>query len=108
MNSKRLEKLFSFLAEDPNDSFTLFAIALEYLSNQDKAAKKYLDLLLKDHPNYLATYYHAGQYYQQLHEAERAKDIYYKGIEVAKNQGNNLALRELQNALDQLLFEDDI
>ncbi len=107
MNSERLQSLLGFLEEDPENAFTLYAIALEYLSNEDEKAEKYLQILLNDHPNYLPTYYHAGQYFYQHNHTEKAKSIYEKGITLGKKQKNSLAIRELQNALNTLLFEEE-
>jgi len=107
MNSTRLQKLLEFLKEDPNDPFTLYAIATEFVQSSPGKAKKYFDQLLQDHEDYIATYYHAAKLYDGLDKPEKAKGIFLKGIEIARNQGNSLALRELQNAYNEFLFERD-
>ena len=107
MNSVRLKQLFDFLERDPGDSFTIYAIALEYLKENPENAKKYLDILLEKHPDYLPTYYQAGLLYQSMNEAEKAITIFEKGIALAEKTGNLMTKRELQNALNELLFEND-
>lgn len=107
MNSSRLEQLKKFLKDDPNDPFTLYAIATEYRTEQPAEAKVYFDRLLAEHPDYLATYYHAAQLYRDMEEIDIAKSMYESGIDLAKKQNNQLALRELQNAYNELLFEEE-
>lgn len=107
MSQERLQQLFTFLEEEPDDPFNLYAIALEYLKNQDEKALQYFEKLLQEHPDYVATYYHAAQLYLDLDMKEKAEQTYEKGIEKAKDQQNVLALRELQNAYNQYLFEEE-
>ena len=106
MNSARLKQLFDFLKDDPNDSFTLYAIATEYNGTDHENARKYFEILLNDHPDYLATYYHAANLYADLGENNLAESTFKKGIALALKQGNTLAHRELQNAYNDFLFDD--
>jgi len=106
MNSERLKQLFAFLKDEPNDPFILYAIATEYNGNDSKEALKYFEILLENHADYLATYYHAANLFVDLGEHEKAETTYKKGLELALKQGNSLAHRELQNAYNQFLFED--
>lgn len=104
--NQRLAQLLDFLKDEPNDPFLLYAIATEYKNGNDIAETiSYFNRLLQEHPNYLATYYHAAHFFTDLEEFERAKMIYEKGIELAKEQQEKTALRELQNAYNMLLFE---
>ena len=100
----RLDQLNQFLKEDPNDPFTIYAIATEYVKIDLEEARKYFEILLNDHPNYIATYYHAGKLYEELEEYDLAQETYQTGIEKAKSQDEQLALRELGSALDELLM----
>lgn len=107
MNSSRLDQLKKFLKDDPNDPFTLYAIATEYRTEQPAEAKVYFDRLLAEHPDYLATYYHAALLYRDMENIEKAKSLIEAGIELAKKQENQLSLRELQNAYNELLFDEE-
>lgn len=107
MSSSRLNQLLEFLKEDPNDPFTIYAIATEYRSSAPDKCRAYYEQLLVHHSDYLPTYYHAAQLYQDLGLTELAKVTYQKGIDLAKKQSNPLSLRELQNAYNELLFEED-
>jgi len=105
MNSERLDQLLDFLKDDPNDAFTIYAIATEYnTSNPDKALV-YYEILLSQHVDYLATYYHAAILYADLGKSEEAELTFKKGIALAQSQNESLALRELQNAYNEFLFE---
>ncbi len=101
----RLEQLFEFLKEDPNDPFTLYAIATEYMKTDLPEAKKYYEKLLTEHPDYVATYYHAAKLYEEMHETDKAIETYKKGIELARSKNESLALRELNNAYQELILE---
>ena len=107
MSTNRIKQLLEFLESDPNDAFTLYALALEYTSHNTDEAKKYFDLLLANHTSYLPTYYHAAQLYSDLGGNDRAKDIYNKGIQLANKQSDLKAEKELINALQNLQFEED-
>ncbi|UII25212.1 tetratricopeptide repeat protein [Fulvivirga maritima] len=106
MNSPRINQLLKFLKEDPNDPFTLYALATEYRNSDIQKALEYYDILLSQHPDYLPTYYHAANLFIDLEEHDRAESTFEKGIELAKAQNNSLLLRELQNAYNNFLFDD--
>ncbi len=67
------------------------------MGDEDKAFEFYNELLKKD-PDYLGLYYHLGKWYERANDAERAVDIYSKGMEVARQQGDQHALGELAGA----------
>ncbi len=107
MNSERLKQLFDFLEDDPQDSFTIYAIALEYMEEAPEKAKLYFDRLLEKHPEYLPTYYQAALLYQSINEFDKAKTIFEDGIKLAHKKNNLMAKRELESALSNLLFDED-
>lgn len=88
------------LKSEPNDSFLNYALALEYAKMDDvqKAIDLIETLLLKDE-NYLGAYYQLGKYYEQISEIEKAAEIYKKGLSIARQQKNNKASGELNEAL---------
>ena len=103
MNNERLEQLLKFYQDDPNDPFNLYCLANEYKTDDPEKALAYYSKLLKDHPNYLPTYYHAAELYIDNDEIDLAEKIIDEGIELALKQNDTLALRELRNKLDDLL-----
>ena len=109
-NHTRLDQLFEFYREDPNDAFTLYAIATEYLKIDPFKAMEYYQKLLQDHENYTGTYYHAGKLHESFGEKEKAEQIYKKGMLISQREGNRHAYSELQQAYNRLMgldYEDD-
>ncbi|MCS6821078.1 MAG: tetratricopeptide repeat protein [Microscillaceae bacterium] len=102
MKNTRIEYLQKILAENPNDTFSLYALALEYLSLDEEKAKYYLEILLQDFPDYLPTYYQAAQFFALQNEIEKAKHLLQKGIALAQKQNDGHTLKELQKALQNL------
>jgi len=102
----RLEQLQQMLAQEPNDAFLQYAIAIEYFSagNFSKALECF-NTLLKNNPDYLAAYYQTGKCLEELKQIEEAKVIYKKGVELAKKQDKQKTLNELNEAL--FLLEED-
>lgn len=101
----RIEQLQQMLAQEPNDEFLQYAIAIEYFSanNFEKALERF-NIILKANPTYLAVYYQAGKCFEELKQFNDAKNMYTKGIEIAIKQGKTKTLNELQEAL--FLIED--
>jgi Tfp pilus assembly protein PilF len=106
MNKDRLEQLLGFLAEDPNDPFTLYALALEYRHFDDAKSMEYFNELLSNHPDYIGTYYHAAELFQALGDKQKAEETYRSGLALASNLNDRKALQELQNAYNQFKMED--
>lgn len=103
-NLSRLDLLKEYYRSEPNDPFIIYGLAMEYWKTDKVKAKYYFKILLRDHPDYLATYYQAGHLYEELEEEERAKETYRKGISLAKRLNNEKTERELNNALQELEF----
>ncbi len=106
MNQERLNQLLEFLRQEPENPFLLYAIALEYEKNDLTEARLYYEKLLHEHPDYLATYYHAAKLYVSLEEKNKAVQTFEQGIEKASSQQATLALRELRNAYQEFLFDE--
>ncbi len=98
MQMDRLQKLLTFLENEPNDPFLKYALATEYwgLKQTDKALE-YFEELVKIHPNYTGTYYHLGKLYESLDRKLEAIKIYEAGMKITKQQGDNHAFLELQS-----------
>jgi len=99
MSTDRLEQLKTFYEEDPEDPFTRYALAQEHLKHDhtDRALVLFEELVETD-PDYVGTYYHLGKLYEQLDRTDDALDTYEQGIEVAREQGAQKDLSELQDA----------
>ncbi|MFN3852584.1 MAG: tetratricopeptide repeat protein [Spirosomataceae bacterium] len=105
MQAERLKILLELLEQEPNEPFNIYAIAMEYMSNDPDKALSYLENLLENHPDYLPTYYHAGALYVEKQNFEKALATYEKGIALATSLQKNNALRELRGAYQMLIDE---
>ena len=111
MSQDRLHALLAFYEEDPRDAFTRFAIAREYLK-QDETGKAltFFEGLVEDDPDYVGTYYHLGKLYEQLGRKGDAIRTYQRGIQIAQTRRDAHARAELQDALmsaQGIGFDDD-
>ena len=106
--NNRLEILRQFVAEEPQDSFNHYALATELLKFDKIESRQIFEYLLKNHGNYLATYYHLGALYVESGEHQLAGETYVAGIELAHKIGNEKTLKELKGAYQMFLdeFED--
>lgn len=95
----RIEQLQQMLAQEPDDVFLQYAIAIEYFSagNLEKAIDCFKNIIHKK-PDYLAAYYQTGKCYEELKQFEEAKSIYERGIELAQKQSKTKTLNELREA----------
>lgn len=92
---------------NPDDSFSKFALALEFLKqNNLQRAKLLFEDIYQNDPEYVGVYYHLGKLYERLDHLDKAKKMYTEGIDVASSQNERRTKKELQEAL--ALLEDEI
>lgn len=102
----RIEILTGFLKDDPKDSFSRYALALEYLkAGRTDDARKEFETVLANDPAYVATYYQLGQFYRTIGLKHEAEKTYRAGIIVASKAGDGHTQSELEGALESLLSE---
>ncbi len=101
--NKRLEGLLEFYKKDPNDPFTLYGLALEYMSDQQfDAAEKYFRQLLDSEPDYVPGYLQYAQLKEKQDKINEAKELYIRGIETANKTGDNKSAKEMEDFLSDL------
>ena len=104
--SSRIPLLAKRLKENPNDSFSKFALALELLkTNEIAKARMLFENIVKQDPDYVGVYYHLGGLYANLDENNLAISTYKKGIEVATSLNDQHSKTELMGALATLELE---
>ncbi len=103
MDNERIKMLLAGVKEEPNDPFYPYGLALEFLASDSQKAAEILEKLLQTHPDYLPTYYTAAKLFS-ISNSKRAIAILEAGLALAKAQKNAKALREIQSALDELMF----
>ena len=100
----RIEILKGFLNENPNDSFSRYALALEYVKlGQHEDALQAFETVKTNDPGYVATYFQLGQLYQKLGRTHDAEKTFRTGITVATKAGDDHTRSELEGALEQIL-----
>lgn len=108
MNNKRLKQLLSFLENGSQDPFIKYAIATEYLKeNETDLALSFYNDLMENHPDYVGTYYHLGKLYVQLGEREKAKIVFETGMSKAKEMQDGHALTELRQIYGSLILDEE-
>lgn len=103
MEKTRAEILQEMLAANPDDTFARYALALELAkSDPPGGAWEHFDYLLKNHSQYSAAYYQAGMFLLHQGRREEAKNVFTRGVEVTRSQGNHHAQSELEKVLAEL------
>lgn len=101
--SSRLDSLLQMLEKDPEDSFLLYGIALEYNSVKDYTnAEHYLKKILNSNPDYVPAYMQLAMLMENLNRIEEAKVYYLNGITAAKKTNDAKAAKEMEAFLDEL------
>src|SRR6266542_4047906 len=100
MAVNRLEVLKDMVAQNPNDSFARYGLAMEYANtgSLEQAVQEY-ESLLGSNPDYAAAYYHGGQALEKLGRIEEARAIYKRGLEATRRSGDAHTNSEIQAAL---------
>ena len=100
----RVEILKGFLEENSKDSFSRYALALEYvkLGQNDDAVREFETVKAND-PDYVATYFQLGQLYQKLGKSHNAEKTFRTGITIASKIGDEHTRSELEGALEGIL-----
>ncbi len=107
MINERISILKSFLKSEPEDPFNWYALAMEYKATNPIKCKEHLEHLLKYFSSYLATYYQVAELLIEESKINEAKEVLEKGIALARSQHDRNTLRELQNLLNNMLFDED-
>jgi len=104
MNStERIKTLRQYLTDDPDDTFSRYALALEYIKqNDDEAAVPLMEYLYRKHPTYIPNYYHYGKLLERLNQMQKAYEVYSNGIEQCNIQGDQHAGKELTMARQEI------
>jgi tetratricopeptide (TPR) repeat protein len=99
----RLEVLKNMVAQNPNDSFSRYGLAMEYRNRGDlEAAMAEFRSLMAANPDYVAAYFHGGQTLERMGLEDEARQVYRRGAEAAARTGNSHALGEIEAALVML------
>lgn len=107
-NKSKIKQLARQIKNNPGDSFSKFALALEFRKEGEfKKARILFEDILSNDPDYVGVYYHLGKLYEATDRLDDAKELYEKGITVADEQNETRTEKELNEALEQLETEID-
>ena len=103
MASNRLDVLKSMVAQNPDDTFARYGLAMEYKGSGDyESAMGEFHALIAANPDYHAAYFHGGQTLERMGKEDEAREMYREGVDAATRAGNPHARAEMQGALDLL------
>ena len=101
----RMTQIEAMLAEDPDDAFLRYGLAMEHASAGDDAAcvEALRDLIARTSPNpYIPAFLMAGQALVRLDRIPEAGTILREGIAAAGKAGDTHAQGEMQGLLDTI------
>ena len=103
-SEKRIDTLLQFLRDDPDDAFTMYILALEYIKEGNNGpALEWMEKIHFNHPAYLPNYYHYGKLLERMGKAPEAMSIYQEGITKAQIQNDLHTLSELRSAMEDFI-----
>ena len=96
----RMQQIEEMLAEEPNDPFLRYGLAMEFISQGDDegAVRSFLELFQVD-PNYVPAYLQMSQAYIRIGKTGEARAMLTNGIAVAKQAGDLHAAEEMHGFL---------
>ena len=95
--------LNEILAQDPNNAFARYGLALEY-SNSGKLdhALAEFEKLLSSNPDYAAGYFMAAQTLMKSDRRDEARAMLENGIAAAQRKGDGHAASEMREMLEEI------
>ncbi len=101
----RIQKLKEFLQSSPGDCFVRHALALELIKiGDDASAQQLFENILSDNPGYVGSYYHLARLYERNNNTPKAISVFEKGMNAAKQAGDQHAFNELRSAYEELVM----
>lgn len=100
----RKEKIQAMLAEEPNDSFLRYSLAMELRKeqNHEESIRILRELAYDPRAKYVAAFFMAAQQLAELEQIEQARALLRDGIEEARSQNNLHAAAEMSELLSDL------
>lgn len=96
----RREKFEAMLANEPQDQFLRYALAMEYeKEGQHERSLEFLRGLMADKPPHVPSFFMAGQHLTKQDRTDEAREVLRVGIEQARQQGNAHAAGEMSEFL---------
>ncbi|MFN4086144.1 MAG: tetratricopeptide repeat protein [Spirosomataceae bacterium] len=106
MQGERLKILKEWIAENPEDPFNWYSLALEYRKTDREEALGLFLNLQKQHPGYVPTYYPLAQMWMEVEQWDQALQVVEEGIRHASEQSKTKISQELNGLKRQI--EDEM
>lgn len=102
----RIAMLSEILAQDPNNAFARYGLAMEYSNsgNTEQALEEFKKLL-STNPDYAAGYFMAAQTLMKSERRDEAREMLENGIIAAQRKGDSHAASEMQGMLEEISSE---
>ncbi|TWU37196.1 tetratricopeptide repeat protein [Novipirellula artificiosorum] len=99
----RREKIEAMLAEEPQDTFLRYSLAMELKNEQryDESLSR-LEQMTHDTPPYVPAFFMAAQTLADLDRVDEARTYLRAGIDEARKQGDHHAAAEMSDFLTSL------
>ena len=100
----RKEKILAMLAEEPEDQFLRYSLAMELRKegNSEESIAILRALAYDSTPKHVAAYFMAAQQLAEQGSEEEARTFLRDGIEEARAQSNHHAAAEMSELLQEL------
>ena len=99
----RREKIEAMLADDPQDQFLRYALALELeKAGEHERSLELLRGLMADEARHVPAFFMAGQHLVGQDRVDEARQVLREGIEEARRQGESHAAGEMSDFLASL------
>jgi len=100
--SRRVQ-IEEMLKETPDDPFLRYGLAMEYVSaGDDRGAAERFRELVAVAPDYVPAYMQGGQVLVRLGQTGPAKEMWRRGVAVARRQGNSHAADEMEGFISEI------
>lgn len=109
MDTDKIAAFTDILAQNPDDAFARYGLAMEYRNrNENALALREFDELNRRKPDYVPAYQMAAQTLIALGQGRQAAERLRAGIACAQRTGNRHALSEMQAMLEELEDRDPL
>lgn len=103
MTASRRQRIEAMLADDPQDAFLRYSLALELSkTGEHDRSLELLRGLTADDPPYVPAFFMGGQQLAQLGRVDEARAMLREGIEQARRSGDSHAAGEMSEFLTGL------
>jgi Tfp pilus assembly protein PilF len=99
----RKKQIEEMLVDDPNDAFLRYGLAMEYVSaGDDRTAVECFHKLLEVDASYVPGYMQGGLALMRLDRTNEARELWQRGVALARQQGNAHAADEMSGMIANL------